>query len=46
MGAIFLSYAREDRDCAQKLAKVLEAAHHEVWWDRHLDGGEEFSAEI
>jgi TolB-like protein len=46
MGAIFLSYAREDRGCAEKLARVLETAGHEVWWDRRLDGGEEFSAEI
>jgi len=46
MGAIFLSYAREDRACAEKLAEVLEGAGHDVWWDRHLDGGEEFSAEI
>jgi hypothetical protein len=46
LGAIFLSYAREDRRCAEKLAQVLEKAGHSVWWDRHLDGGEEFSAEI
>lgn len=46
MGAIFLSYAREDRDCAEKLALVLEEAGHDVWWDRRLGGGEEFSAEI
>ncbi len=46
MGAIFLSYAREDRGCAEKLADVLEAAGHDVWWDRRLDGGEEFSDEI
>ena len=46
MGAIFLSYAREDRSCAEKLARVLEGAGHSVWWDRRLDGGEEFSAEI
>ena len=46
MGAIFLSYAREDRGCAEKLAHVLEGAGHDVWWDRRLDGGEEFSAEI
>ena len=46
MGAIFLSYAREDRASAQNLARVLESAGHSVWWDRHLDGGEEFSAEI
>ena len=46
MGATFLSYAREDRACAEKLAHVLETAGHEVWWDRRLDGGEEFSTEI
>lgn len=46
MGAIFLSYAREDRRFAEKLARVLEGAGHSVWWDRRLDGGEEFSAEI
>src|SRR6476661_5246037 len=46
MAAIFLSYAREDRSYAGKLAHVLEGAGHDVWWDRRLDGGEEFSAEI
>lgn len=46
MGAIFLSYARKDRPCAERLARVLEDAGHDVWWDRRLDGGEEFSAEI
>ena len=46
MAAIFLSYAREDRSCAERLAHVLEGAGHDVWWDRRLDGGEEFSAEI
>jgi TolB-like protein len=46
MGQVFLSYAREDRGSAEKLARVLEAAEHEVWWDRRLDSGEEFSAEI
>jgi TolB-like protein/Tfp pilus assembly protein PilF len=46
MAAIFLSYAREDRGSAEKLARVLEGAGHSVWWDRRLDSGEEFSAEI
>jgi len=46
MANIFLSYARVDRGCAARLAHVLEAAGHDVWWDRRLDGGEEFSAEI
>ena len=46
MGRIFLSYAREDRAFAERLARVLEQAGYEVWWDRHIDGGEEFAAEI
>lgn len=46
MGQIFLSYAREDRDFAGRIARVLEQAGHRVWWDRRLRGGEEFSAEI
>ena len=46
MGAIFLSYARENRASAEKLARVLEEAGHKVWWDRHLDAGEEFADEI
>lgn len=46
MGAIFLSYAREDRDRVENLARVLGATGHDVWWDKRLDGGEEFSAEI
>src|SRR5690349_15525815 len=46
MGQIFLSYAREDRASAQLLARVMEHHGHEVWWDKHLDSGEEFGAEI
>src|SRR5579884_869459 len=46
MGQIFLSYAREDRGTAQILARVLDQAGHEVWWDRHLDSGEEFADQI
>jgi hypothetical protein len=46
MGHIFLSYAREDRTCAECLARVLEGAGHSIWWDRHIDSGEEFAAEI
>ncbi|MEP7131280.1 MAG: TIR domain-containing protein [Sphingomicrobium sp.] len=46
MGRIFLSYAREDRPFAERLACVLEKNGHEVWWDRRIDGGEEFSTEI
>ena len=46
MGQVFLSYAREDRRFAEKLAQVLEEAGQVVWWDRHIEGGHEFSADI
>lgn len=46
MASIFLSYAREDRRFAVMLARLLESSGHQVWWDRRLDGGEEFAAEI
>ena len=46
MGQIFLSYARRDRPFVERIAKVLEQAGQNVWWDRRLDSGEEFSAEI
>ena len=46
MAAIFLSYAREDGAIAERLARVLEDAGHEVWWDRHIGTGRQFSAEI
>lgn len=46
MADIFLSYAREDRQCAERLAHVLEQAGHQVWWDRRIGTGGEFSAEI
>src|SRR5215213_202591 len=46
MARIFLSYARADEASAKRLARVLEQAGHEVWWDRHIDGGSEFVSEI
>jgi TolB-like protein len=46
MGQIFLSYAREDRGAAQTLARVVESAGHDVWWDRHIESGEEFADQI
>lgn len=46
MARIFLSYAHEDRPFAEKLAHVLQARDHEVWWDRNLGSGAEFRREI
>ena len=46
MARIFLSYAREDVDSAKQLAEAVGRGGHEVWWDRHIQGGSRFTAEI
>lgn len=46
MAVLFLSYARKDAGKAERIAQVLESAGHSVWWDRHLDAGSRFTAEI
>ena len=46
MASLFLSYSRDDADRVQPLAAALEHHGHEVWWDQHISGGEEFSEEI
>jgi len=43
---IFLSYARSDAACANRLADLLGRAGHQVWWDRELHGGSRFASEI
>lgn len=46
MGTIFLSYAREDGAFAEALSRVLGDVGHDIWWDRRINSGEEFAAEI
>lgn len=46
MAKLFLSYAREDRELIGPIAHLLERAGHEVWWDRRIFGGSDFSLEI
>ena len=46
MASLFLSYSRDDAEQVGPLAAALERAGHEVWWDRHIAGGQEFSEEI
>ncbi|MEO7564951.1 MAG: toll/interleukin-1 receptor domain-containing protein [Sphingomicrobium sp.] len=46
MAKLFLSYDREDGETARSLAAALEQSGHEVWWDRHILGGAEYSEEI
>ena len=46
MPDLFISYAREDRETALALARVLQSRGVDVWWDRELTGGGDFAAEI
>jgi tetratricopeptide (TPR) repeat protein len=46
MASLFLSYAREDADRVEPLAAALEREGHEVWWDQHISGGQEFAEAI
>ena len=46
MAKVFLSYAREDASAAKQLAECIGRAGHQVWWDRQIEGGSRFSAEI
>ncbi len=43
---VFVSYAREDRPLAEQLALALSAGGLQVWWDRDLAAGSEFTAVI
>jgi hypothetical protein len=46
MADVFISYAREDREFAQRLANVLKANSFSVWWDLDLIGGDNYRAKI
>jgi TIR domain-containing protein len=46
MADVFLSYAREDLEMANRLATLLEANGLSVWWDRRLIAGEEISTAL
>ena len=43
---VFLSYARADQEQAVKLAKALEAAGFNLWWDALIEGGAAFAKSI
>lgn len=45
-GKIFLSYASTDFAHIVPIAAKLEGANYEVWWDRDLVGGQDFSEAI
>ena len=46
MAKVFLSYSREDAAAAKQLAECMAGAGHQVWWDRHIQGGSRFATEI
>nr|HQU28100.1 toll/interleukin-1 receptor domain-containing protein [Nitrospirales bacterium] len=43
---IFLSYARDDRDRVQLMARTLESLGWSVWWDRRIPTGKQFARVI
>lgn len=46
MADVFISYSKNDVADARKLAALLEANGYSVWWDNHLEGGEQFRGKI
>ena len=46
MAQVFLSYDRADAARARSIAQVLGKGGHDVWWDRHITGGAQYSKEI
>src|SRR5258708_38262732 len=46
MADIFLSYAREDREKAEPLARALQEAGWSVWWDRSILPGASYGQVI
>ena len=46
MGGVFVSYAREDVAKAKTIARALENASFDVWFDEKIFSGSEFSREI
>lgn len=46
MTQLFISYARENCDTAERVAHALGETGIEVWWDRDIPGGSEFAEVI
>jgi len=43
MSDIFISYAREDRDRAERLARIFEQQNWGVWWDKVIPPGKKYA---
>lgn len=46
MAKVFLSYSRDDTAQVRPIAACLERVGHQVWWDEHISGGEQFAEAI
>ncbi len=46
MADVFISYGSEDRLKASVLAKLFSNVGWDVWWDKEILGGKEWSPEI
>src|SRR5688572_12374455 len=46
MADVFISYAREDIELTERLARVLQGEGHSVWWDTHMEVGEKWRKRI
>ena len=46
MSDVFISYKREDEVRVGRLARALEKAGLDIWWDRGLPGGESWRTNI
>jgi adenylate cyclase len=46
MADVFISYASENRATAVDLARAIESAGFSVWWDRRIEAGAIFTAEV
>lgn len=44
MTDVFISYKREERDAARRLAEALQGAGFAVWWDNDILPGEQYRA--
>ena len=42
MSEIFVSYKAEDRARVRPLVDALQADGLSLWWDAHIDGGDEW----
>jgi cyclophilin family peptidyl-prolyl cis-trans isomerase len=42
MAEVFISYAREDREPAERLAHAIESRGWSVWWDRRIPAGQSY----